>query len=189
MFDNNNQGQSAADPVREAMRKARVGIGTGGIPEGEGIFEVDRLHPGMSERSGGERLQIRFICISHEKAENVGKAFEHHLYYSASGKRTLSMVLSDFRRFLIVPFGPDAVKAIESPQVETLIVDGFKERFATVCKNQGITLGDGTIAPYKGKRVKLTCEKVVGKKFNDKTQALEDKTYYNTYCDLPPVAA
>lgn len=189
MFDQNNSAPSAADPVREAMRKAKVGIGTGGIPEGEGVFEVDRLHPGMSEKSGGERLQIRYICKSHSNPENVGKVFEHHLYYSASGKRTLSMVLGDFRRFLILPFGADAAKAIESPFVEDIMVNGFKERFKTLIENQGLKANDGTINPYKGKLVKLTCKKVVGKKFDEKTQAVVDKTYFNTYCDLPPAPA
>jgi hypothetical protein len=184
MFNNTPPAQAPVeDPVREAMKKANAGIGPKGIPEGEGTYVVDKLHPGIA-RTGAKRMQIRFVCETHSDPSKVGQVFEHHLYYTGSGGRDMSMILGDVRRFLILPFGPEAAAGIQSQLVEDMIVNGYKEEFATMIRNQGITLADGSIVPFKGKRIKLTCKKNQGTGIDRKTGKPVEKTFYNVYADV-----
>jgi len=155
-FKNEANNTSSDDPVREAMARANLGIRPNYLPLGSGVFEYDRITWGASPKNGSERMTIRLICLSHDKAENVGKSFVHTIDYTGKGQRTLSMVLADFTKFLIIPYGPDAAKAIQSDKVKDLIVVAYKEKFATIVNEQGLRFG-GNVVPYKGKRIKLDC--------------------------------
>lgn len=186
-FSNNNDSQSAHDPVREAMQKANLGIRPNYLPLGEGVYEYDRLHWGSSPKSGAERMTIRLVCVEHKAdASQVGRVFEHRIDYVGKGNRTLSMVLADFTRFLILPFGADAAKAIESNQVKDLIVNAYKEKFATIINKQGLPGkdkdGNETVSLFKGKRIKLNC--VLGEK-----RATDGKQFTNVYPDVATPAA
>lgn len=179
MFDNNNN-TTTSDPVRDAMARANLGIRPNYLPLGLGVFEIDRLHWGASPKNGQERMSIRLICVSHSDTSNVGKAFEHRIDYNGKGNRTLSMVLADFTRFLILPFGADAAKAIQSDAVKDLIVNAYKEKFASIVQNQGLPDGKGGFMPYKGKRLQLNC--VQGKPSPNGTP------FTNVFPDVAPAA-
>lgn len=155
-FKDEGSNKSTDDPVRDAMARANLGIRPNYLPLGSGIFEYDRVAWGASPKSGAERMTIRLVCVSHDKAEHVGKAFIHSIDYVGKGQRTLSMVLADFTKFLILPFGPDAAKAMQSDKVKDLIVAAYKEKFATIVNEQGLRLG-GNVSPFKGRRIKLDC--------------------------------
>lgn len=158
-FSGTNNTDTGSDPVREAMNKANLGIRPNYLPLGSGVFEYDRLTWGASPKTGAERMTIRLACIKHDQPEHVGKAFVHSIDYVGKGQRTLSMVLADFAKFLMIPFGPNAAKAMQSDMVKDLITKAYKEKFATIVNEQGIRLGNGELLPYKGKRIKLDCVK------------------------------
>lgn len=141
------------DPVREAMNKANL---SGGgrekyLPIGKGTYEIEKLAWGPSPKNGMLRMTFALKCVEHADPKHVGKPFEHKIKYVGTGKRTLSMVLADFAKWLVLPFGAQAKLALQSDPIKDLIVKSYKESFKTIIETQSLAPGQ----PYAGKRIVL----------------------------------
>jgi hypothetical protein len=169
------------DPVAEAMKQANLS-GSGRekyLPVGKGEFEIERLTFGVSPKNGALRMIFVLKCVTHTDPKYVGKPFEHKINYVGTGKRTLSMVLADFAKWLVLPFGAPAKAALQTDAIKALIVKSYKEQFKTIIETQSLAAGQ----PYAGKRIALD---VVANPTTVKDQATgQDKTinYTNVYID------
>lgn len=171
------------DPVMKALREMKLGGKRGdGLPEGDGTYEYEKIAWTRSEFNNAERMSIRLKCLTHEKPEQVGKSFTKHVYYVATGKIPFAMVLSEFTKYLLYPFGAGAKQAAEAkaPQILALIKASYDSRFAKVVAEQALE-GAGS---YVGKRIKINVVKKPIKRINRKTQQLEDAFAFNDFPDV-----
>lgn len=141
------------DPVAEAMNKANLSGGGRDkyLPVGKGVYAYERIAWGMSPKNGAARLTFVLKCESHDDPKYVGKIFEHKIKYTGTGARTLSMVLADYAKWLVLPFGANAKAALPSDAIKALIVKSYKEQFKTIVETQSLAPGQ----TYAGKRVAL----------------------------------
>lgn len=182
LFNPNNATPAAEfDPVRDAMNKANLSGGGRDkyLPTGKGIFAIEKLAWGPSPKNGMLRMLFALKCESHDDPKYVGKIFEHKISYVGTGKRTLSMVLADFAKWLVLPFGSNAKAALQTDAIKDLIVKSYKEQFKTIIETQSLAPGQS----YAGKRIALD---VVANPTTVKDQATgQDKVinYTNVYID------
>ncbi len=184
--------QAEFDPVADAMAKANLAGGGRDkyLPIGKGTYEYTRIAWGASPKNGMLRMVFVLKCVAHLNNDYVGKTFEHKIKYVGTGKRTLSMVLSDFAKWLVLPFGASAKAALATEQgrqgpISALIVKAYKEQFKTLIETQALAPGQS----YAGKRVELD---VVANPTIVKDQATgQDKTinFTNVYIDAVAAAA
>lgn len=175
------------DLVMKALREMKLGGGGAKLklPEGDGIYEIEKLAFGRSKFNNSERLTIRFKCVHHDtKPDAVGQPFEKDIYYQATGNQPFQMVMSAYAQYLLYPFGAGAKQALETKAQKLLdvIKRAYDERFTKIVETQALE-GAGT---YAGKRLAIRVLKKTVKKFDAKTQAVVDKVVYNDYPDVAP---
>jgi hypothetical protein len=171
------------DPVMKALREMKLSGGKrDGLPEGNGLYEYEKLAWTRSEFNNAERLSIRLKCVEHDKPEHVGRTFVKHVYYQATGKIPFSMVMSEFTKYLLYPFGAGAKQAADAkaPQILTLLKTSYDSRFAKVVESQAL---DGA-GSYAGKRIKINVVKKAIKRLDRKTQQVVDAFAYNDFPDV-----
>jgi hypothetical protein len=183
LFNPSNATPSAEfDPVRDAMNKANLSGGGRDkyLPVGKGIFAIEKLAFGVSPKNGAPRMIFVLKCESHDDPKYVGKPFEHKINYTGTGKRTLSMVLADFAKWLVLPFGANAKAALQTDAIKDLIVKSYKEQFKTIIETQSLAPGQ----PYAGKRVALDVVQNPTEVVDAATGQKKTINFTNVYIDI-----
>lgn len=150
MFENQTTSQPQEDALDIAARTANLRGAPAFLPLGTGVYEYERVHFGVSPKSGQERMVLALKCVEHSDPVHVGQTYQHFIPYTGTGKRTLNMVFADFARALITPFGKEAEAQIDSPAAVEAIKNAYRERLKTIVETQAL-LGQS----YKGRRVRL----------------------------------
>lgn len=136
MFDNNNNGTpNTNDPdaaLRQAMAARNLGTGGARIPEGTGVYSIDRVWTRMS-RKNVPLFCARLKCESHENPAHVGRVFE---WVTNLAGVDLNIILGTMTKFLILPFGEAAKKQMASPAADVAIMNAWKDGFKNVVETQ-----------------------------------------------------
>lgn len=165
---NNNSG--GVDPVRQAMANRNLGFNPPDLPEGAGVYEIDRVWTRVSsgKKAGMPLFCARLKCVEHTNPANVGQMFG---WINGLAGRPLNIILEVQTKFLVLPFGEEAKKQIASPACDDAIIAAHTEGYKTLVETQAFA-GQ----PLKGKRLRVNGVK------SDKVDA-KGKHYINYYFD------
>jgi hypothetical protein len=169
---NGNENGGGIDPVKQAMANRNLGFSPPKIPEGQGVYELDRVWTRMSAGFKGRVVPLfcaRLACVEHENPAHVGKVFGWTM--GLGNDRPLAIVLEVMTKFLVLLFGEEAKKQIASPAVDQAIEAAYRDNFKAIVESQAFA-GQ----PLKGRRIRIN---------GVKTAEPDDKGkfYVNCYFD------